>query len=75
MARVCEQNPSPQSGRLHDLVAIGPAEPGHDVEDIARQLSLELLPSEGATSHTSADDSLVSVHGVFDQAALTNLIS
>ena len=50
------------------LVAVGHPEAGHRVEDLARQLNLGSLSCKGSTSHTSADDRLVSVHGILDQA-------
>ncbi len=39
-------------------------------EDLAHQLHLDQLSVEGSTSHTSADDRFVPVHGVLDHAAL-----
>ena len=51
-------------------MAVRHAEAGHRVENFARQLHLNALPSQGSTSHTSTDDRLVSVHGVLDHAAL-----
>ncbi len=61
--------PSPERGSRHS-VAVGHTETGHRVEDLARQLHLDSLSSEGSTSHPSTDDRLVTVHGVLYHAAL-----
>ena len=61
--------PSPERESRHSVAARHP-ETGHCVEDLARQLHLDLLSVEGSTSHTPADDRFVSVHGVLDHAAL-----
>ncbi len=50
-------------------VAVGHAEAGHCIEDLARQLYLDSLSIEGSTSHTSTDDRLVSEDGILYQAA------
>jgi hypothetical protein len=60
---------SPERDSRHSI-AVGHAEVGHRVENLARQLHLHPLSTERPTSHTSTDDRLVSVHGVFHQAAL-----
>ncbi len=60
---------SPERGSLRS-VAVRHAETGHRVEDLARQLYLNSLSSEGSTSHRSTDDRLVTVHGVLHHAAL-----
>ena len=60
--------PSPERNSRHSI-AVGHAEVGHRVENLARQLYLHALPIKGPTSHTGTGDRLVSVHGVLDQAA------
>ena len=62
-------SPVPRAGSRHS-VAVRHPETGHRVEDLARQLYLNSLSSEGSTSHPSTDDRLVTVHGVVHHAAL-----
>ena len=47
--------PSPEAGSGHS-VAVGHPQTDHPIEDLARQLYFNALPSEGSTSHTSTDD-------------------
>ena len=61
--------PSPERRSSHS-VAVGHAETGHRIENLARQLHLNSLSIEGSTSHASTDDRLVSIHGILDHAAL-----
>ena len=60
--------PSPEPGSRHS-VAVRHPKTGHRVQDLARQLNLNLLSIQSSTSHTSTDDRLVAAHGVLDYAA------
>jgi hypothetical protein len=51
--------------------AVGHPEAAHRIEDLARQLHLNSLSSQGSTSHASTDDPLVSVHGILHHGPLT----
>ena len=55
--------------RSDHSAAVGHPQTDHRIEDLARQLYFNALPSDGSTSHTSTDDRLVPVHGILDQAA------
>jgi len=63
--------PSPERGSRHS-VAVRHPETGHRVEDLARQLHLGSLSSEGSTSHPLTDDRLVTVHGVLHPEPVNN---
>jgi hypothetical protein len=53
MAPDQDQIPQSPGRRSRDSVAVEHPEPGHGVEDLARQLYLDSLSVEGSTSHTS----------------------
>ena len=61
--------PSPELGSGHSAT-VGHPKTGHRIEDLARQLYFNALPSEGSTSHTSSDDRLVPVDSILDHTAL-----
>ena len=60
--------PSPER-RSRDSVAVRHPKASHRVENTARELHLHALALKGSTSHASADDRLVSVDSILDQAA------
>ena len=53
-------SPSPERESGHSVAVRRPKQ-GHRIEDLARQLYLDALSAEGATSHTSTDDGLVPI--------------
>lgn len=68
-SEVRTEPPSPEQ-KSHHSVAVGHPQTDHRIEDLARQLYFNALPSEGSTSHASTDNRLVPVDSILDHAAL-----
>ena len=67
--RPVDRCPLPPERNSRHSIAVGHAEVGHRVENLARHLDLHALSIERPASHTSTDYRLVSEHCILDQAA------